>query len=376
MRKNINLYLSGYACDSVYQSALVQSIDLSSYDNTTFHTSGFSSLMCFMYLSGNVDLFRAYMYRLATDGVSKFGFYRRIALFLKRIPFGIGSYILSLIDAICVLFNMINGYVYTLDDFERLMTYTAYRSSKTSGDKINKKALKNMNVHIYNITTNKIEVVNGTHPLFRKYVLASLCRFPLYDPVRIESLESECPCTEEGCPMCNKHRRNNEISITVDGYHVCTCDNPEHNSCSYVDCEISSSFLLEPHIDVNKLGHDSNNTVVLLLPNCQREKRPPVIKKRDFVSHLLYFMRYLTQRSVNDLVDPIFEQYSEFTGVNNCVVVNYCRRNSKTESEVENITLRDLRASFNDGLKTVRILNEKLVHVDEPKMYIECIASN
>lgn len=382
MKHNLNLYLTGYLNDSMYQSAILQSMDLSRYDDVTFHTSGFSSLMCYMFLINKLHLYVPYMLRLSTDGVSKFYYYRRIILFLNRIPFGIGKYIILLIDMLSVLINAMKGYIYTVDDFVRLINYVD-KSSDKSTKKIEKKILRKMNVHVYNITTNRSEIINGSHPLFKRYLLASLSRLTFFEPIKIQVMLNECRCTGE-CLNCNKHRQNkNSIFVTPEGHNICTCENSLHRYNEYVDCDLNGPFLIEEH--ERKESDNVMLTNLIMLSNCVKDQRVLVIRKTNFLARTMDLLKFTTQHKVDDIVDKICSSVSD--QIQKTVCINYCTGNPmnnetdkqsnqnsaySTYKDFNPAAICDLKRSFDDGVRMRKLIDNSLLNEEKDKIYIEC----
>lgn len=374
--------MTGYAHDSMYQAAILQSIDLSKYDSVTFHTSGFSSLMCYMFLINKLHLYVPYMLRLSTEGVSKFYYYRRLIMFLNRIPLGIGKYVILLVDMISVLFNALKGYIYTVDDFVRLINYID-RSNEmdfTRRFKTNeKKVLQTLNVHVYNITLNRSEIIKGSHPLFKRYLLASLARLTFFEPIKIQMMSNECRCNDE-CINCNKIRNNNSIFINPEGQNICTCENISHRYNEFVDCDLNGPFSIE-----NKLNNIDDNmkiTNLILLSNCVKDQRILIIRKTNFLAKIMDLLKYTTQHKVDDVVDKICCEKNN----QRIVCINYCINNNSEQNHTENkkyssytsykdfnpALICDLKRSYDDGAMMRKLIGDSLTNSDKDKIYIEC----
>ena len=105
-------------------------------------------------------------------------------------------------------------------------------------DKIPKKNSENLNKFwciVFNTTKNKLQIINGTHPLIEKYVLASCAIWLVFPPMFIEQLTSECACDENcGCDKteqfcsCKQHQYNefidpgfyNYIPYGIDDFNI------------------------------------------------------------------------------------------------------------------------------------------------------------
>lgn len=389
MKHNLNLYMTGYIHDSLYQSAILQSIDLSRYDDVIFHTSGFSSLMCYMFLLNKLHLYVPYILKLGIDGVSKFHTYRRIVLFLNRIPFGVGKYVILLIDIISVLINAFQGFIYTHDDFVRLINYVDRSEQCNETPKKNKRRLlQKINVHVYNITTNRSEIVNGSHPLFKRYLLASLSRLTFFEPIKIQLLSNECRCDED-CTQCIKLRKNKSmIFVSPEGCDICTCDNMSHRYNDYVDCDINGPFLIQKqnNCDSNK-DESLRISNLIILSNCVKEQRMMIVRKTNFLARTMDLLKYTTQHKVDDIVDKICSKDKDIESRTICI--NYIRlpglsvekneidktkeiNNGNTYTDFNPAGVYNLSQCYNDGSKMRKLINNSLTESDKDRIYIEC----
>lgn len=362
MKSDISVYLSGYINDSVYQIPLLQSLDTNlfyNHDNISFHTSGFSSLMCYMFLIGKHELYASLILKMYNDtmitgyDISLFKTYRKISIFMNRLPFGIGKYIMSLISLFFVTINMLNGHMYKIYDFEALLEYV-------ENDRKNN-VLEKMNIHVYNLTLNKIEVVNGCHPLFKKYLLASLSRFPYFEPVNVEVLNTECCCTED-CVNCDKYRdKESDITVSKNNINCCTCDNYEHRINKYIDCDIESPFLSE----INNKNYKTKNILIFIVSDCYKEKQKINIDtKTNILSNLIKLSKYRSHHTIDDVIRPICSNYDPL--MTKTIIVNYINKSNDSESINNN--------SYQDGLKTSEIMIKSLQTIknEKKKIYIEC----
>lgn len=134
--------------------------------------------------------------------------------FLKRIPI-IGKIISFLINIIWLLKSVANKSLYNQSNgignlFNNELTL------------VEKENLKKFNCCVYNITKQKVEYINGTHPLIIEYILASSSLWIVFEPKLIKQLKSECICDES----CKCSENNNEF---------CTCEIENHRINEYMD---------------------------------------------------------------------------------------------------------------------------------------------
>jgi hypothetical protein len=304
--------------------------------------------------------------KLGEEGISKFYYYRHMILFLNRLPFGFGKYIINLIDIFSSLINAIYGFIYTTHDFERIINYV---EKQNASDKI----LSQLNVHVYNLTLNRSEIINGTHPLFKRYLIASLCRLTFFDPFKIRLLINECQCNEN-CSNCHKNKES--IFIPICGYNVCNCDDIHHKFNEYVDNDICNDF---SNLSSSLSSENSNNHInLVMISNCVEEKNKLFIRKTNFMARTIDLLKYYSQKRVDDIISKIHKPNDK------TIVINYCKTPDIFNYEINPGFLCNLKESYYDGVKIRDILKENMKNYedhnkddnkDRNKIYIECLSN-
>lgn len=91
-------------------------------------------------------------------------------------------------------------------------------------DKQQEENLKNYYCCVFNISKQKLEYINGSHPLIKDYIMASASLWIVFKPKLIQQLKTECVCNI----FCNC-RNTNDTNI------FCNCSDNSHKYNEFMD---------------------------------------------------------------------------------------------------------------------------------------------
>ncbi len=136
--------------------------------------------------------------------------------YLKKIPL-LGKMFGLIIDIIWLLISIKRKSLYSPIYGENIL------NSVSIDDKKSKKKLEKFYCCVYNVTQEKEQYVNGTHPLIKDYLLASSALWIVFPPRKIRQFKAECLCDE----LCNCKKDDME--------EFCDCKNESHQYNEFID---------------------------------------------------------------------------------------------------------------------------------------------
>lgn len=241
-KTNVNLYLCGGGVKCSYQATFLKELNKSHEINNIISLS-FGSLIGYSISLGYYDEIIEFCKTLTPDAlVPCFKYYNnlnQLSVYCSKIPI-IGLYVSKFINMIIKIIWI--GFAMKKKGFYVPTFGEHYLDKIIINKKNNLNKLSKFWCVVYNVTKNKIELVNGTHPLIEKYIVASCSLWVIFPPVKVQRLTSECDC-DDNCD-CDK----------TNVYCNCTIENHKYNE--YVD----PGFILTiPYIDVNIHDNHSDN---------------------------------------------------------------------------------------------------------------------
>ena len=127
------------------------------------------------------------------------------------------------------IFNSINNIIWILKGIYEKGLYDQTKGMDVLfNSELNQKqlnSLKNYFCCVYNITKQKIEYINVSHPLIKEYICASASLWIIFKPKLIQQLKSECQCNS----LCNCFNDINKENI------FCNCTNISHRYNEFMD---------------------------------------------------------------------------------------------------------------------------------------------
>lgn len=195
MKTKIRFFLEGGGSKCSYQTSFLSELLSDESVSNTFELDSlwgisFGAIVSYLYLLDKSHILNDFLLngnQILIRSFDLWGYYEII----QSIPF-IGNIMCSLLDLIWILYSVYCYGLFKQDVIEHLLREN-YRCDKN---------LAKLNVIVFNITKNKTEIVNGTHPLIIEYILASSACWLLFPPKKIRKLSSECDC-DLNC-NCNK----------------------------------------------------------------------------------------------------------------------------------------------------------------------------
>jgi predicted acylesterase/phospholipase RssA len=217
--KQINLYLEGGGAKCIYQLSFIHKLLLyinnsNKYQLNSINTISFGSIIAFLILNNNyehgIDIFTNDKFALVKSfdlGI--------IDSFIRNTPL-IGKYFGNIIDSLWVLVGINKYGLFNIDNIQEIIHSIPIKDENMDN-------LKKLNIYVYNLTKNKIEVINGNHYLIKEYLIAAISCWLLFKPIKITKLRSECECNDKCINECTK--------ITND--KLCHCSQHMYNE--YMD---------------------------------------------------------------------------------------------------------------------------------------------
>lgn len=233
MKKSINIYLSGGGIKCAYQISFLNYLINNKEFNDKYvinniYCVSFGGFVGYAYVNGTLDILQSIFLKFSNKSdILKKTFELWGIKYISMIPI-IGKIICFLFDMIWLLKGIKEKGFYKFD--------IGYSMIKDLTSKNNK--LDAFNCYVYNITKNKLECINGSHPLLHQYMIASCCYWGLFKPVFIQMLCNECECTSACYNIC---KINNNI--------YCQCSYHQYNE--FIDAGIE-----QIHPFVNLLPSD------------------------------------------------------------------------------------------------------------------------
>lgn len=261
----LNIILQGGGTRCAYQMSF---LDVFIKNNTkykvgTVYGTSFGALVGYFFCIRRLDILYKFFLSLNEESLKKhFDF------------FGYGKYLIK-IPIIGYFFEIIMNVIWLVQSIKHK---SLYDQDKCINDLFNltlsepeKQNLNIFNCCVYNITKQRTEYINGSHPLIIDYILASSSLWILFKPRLIRQLKSECVCDE----MCS--------CDSSDGIEYCNCDNELHKFNEFMDGGLLKSIPYE---------HDSEykgNYLILTTKNIHNIKNRKFIFNRSG-SHLFEYL--------------------------------------------------------------------------------------
>jgi hypothetical protein len=265
-KERVNVFLSGGGVKTSYQPIFLKLLE-TNYEINNIIGLSFGSLCGYMCIRDLHSEIIEFCKNLTPDSlVPQFKYYnimKKISNFIKKIPF-IGLFLGNIIDSVIKLCCIISG----IENKGLFMP----KFGEDFFDQINKKYVITdeikLKLHtfwciVYNVTRNKIEVINGSHLLIEKYIIASCSRWLIFPPIKIKKLISECICTYE----CDCHKFLPYFFYNSNDF--CTCSNINHRYNEYIDLGFNRVIpygedLYYDHQKFNDIINDSNFDIICI----------------------------------------------------------------------------------------------------------------
>jgi predicted acylesterase/phospholipase RssA len=155
---------------------------MNNYNIKNIYCISFGSLIGFFYVNGKLNELQKLLLNSNNDTIKKvfdlWGFYS----YFSKIPI-FGKILTKISDLIWIIKGLYMKGLYNsnfgntiLDDLIKNINYS---------DNITRNNLSKFNCFVFNITKNKIEMINGLHPQIKEYIIASICCWGLFPPIKI-----------------------------------------------------------------------------------------------------------------------------------------------------------------------------------------------
>lgn len=209
-KQKISFYLEGGGSKCSYQLGFLNYILNDScfnnhYDIDSLYTISYSSIITFFILLKKFDNIQDLMTSSTLQkSISFYG--------LEYIPI-----INKICDILWLLYGIFTHKLFNQDNIEKYLN-DALKNSNL----LLKNNLSKLYIYVFNITKNKIEIINGEHPLIIDYLLAGISYWLIFPPKFIKKLSSECVCDIN---ICNCKKDN----------EYCYCNNNNHQFNEYMD---------------------------------------------------------------------------------------------------------------------------------------------
>lgn len=324
MKQKINFYLEGGGSKCSYQYGFLKHILTNKYFLDNFEVEAincisFGAVICYLLLH-ELDVPNTLMDELISDNILK----RSISFpLLESIPI-IGR----ICDIVWLVYSLSTFGLFKTDVVENYLRKTIFN---------NYTMLAKMNIYVYNITRNKTEIINGTHPSIIEYILAGMTCWLIFPPKKILLLTTECVC-DESCNCCKleiycqcpTHQYNEFMDIGFVHTIPLNIVNPESINCFLLTNEINKNILVSKGDNLleylfNIIDHTSNNHQNLLIDKHDllnkyhiivnkpltktiendKEKTKLMVKKGKMISKV--YLNHLSKSKLK--TDPIMFQF-------------------------------------------------------------------
>jgi predicted acylesterase/phospholipase RssA len=206
------------------------------YKVNSIHCISFSSIIAYMLLTNNYN----YCYELFTkppqDIFKKSLDFGKFHIFINKIP--IINKIYSFFYNILWLLTSITKYGLYVDNTIRKHIENIKNNSNND--------LSILNIHVYNLTRNKLEIIKGNHINIKNYLMASIACWLLFPPVKIHKIVGECNCNSN-CKCgtniyceCQEHMYEEYIDAGfIDNIPVCENDKLDEKYCYLLTTDLN-----------------------------------------------------------------------------------------------------------------------------------------
>lgn len=218
--KQLRIILQGGGTRCAYQMALLEKLIHNPKFNDNYvidsvYGTSFGALVGYFLCINKLDVLNDFFLSLNQNSLKPHFDLWGYKKYLKMIPY-IGQLFGTIIDGVWLLKSVLEKSLY-IQEIDNL--FDQYKDL-TTDEMIQ---LNKFNCCVYNITKQKIEYINGSHPFIIDYILASSALWIIFKPKLIRQLKSECVC-DVTC-VCTKH--DEEV--------FCTCDIKTHQFNEYMD---------------------------------------------------------------------------------------------------------------------------------------------
>jgi predicted acylesterase/phospholipase RssA len=229
----MNIVLQGGGTRCAYQVSFLDTFMKANTKhkiNNIYGTS-FGALVGYFFCIRRLDILYNFFISLNEDSLKKHFDFFGYGKYLTKIPI-LGYFFSVIINIVWLLKSIKHKSLYDQDSsVNDLFNFTL--------TDLQKKDLYNFYCCVYNITKQRTEYINGSHPLIVEYIIASSSLWILFKPRLIRQLKSECIC-DENCGCSYKCKSDNE--------NFCDCDNETHKFNEYMDGGLLKSipFAFDP----------------------------------------------------------------------------------------------------------------------------------
>ena len=218
----LKIILQGGGTKCAYQMAFLNKlINHNLYDIESVYGTSFGALVGYFYCIRRLDILHNFFTTLNSNSlIPHFDFY------------GYGKYLIQ-IPLFGYLFKLIMEVIWLLRGIQSKGLYNQKLSISDlflidlSDEQKNN--LSKFYCCVYNITKQRIEYINGSHPLIQDYISASSSLWIVFEPKLIQQLKSECVC-DDTCQCDKTNSNSNSISN-----EYCTCNMENHKFNEYMD---------------------------------------------------------------------------------------------------------------------------------------------
>lgn len=294
----MNILLSGGGVKCAFQLGILKSIPNDKI-NSIYGVS-FGCIVGYCKLLDQSEILIDFFNNLANIGITRSLSYGKLLDdIVKKIPI-----INNLADIIWILYSIFNNGFYDPDQGYDLL-------KKLDSHAFDKNHVHKLKCTVFNITMNKIEIINGDHPLIHKYLISACAHWALYKPQTIRRLTTECVC-DDNC-KCNK------------GEEFCNCLNDDHKNNVFVDAGFDQIY---PTIDLK-------NEKKLILVTGKGIKKLTVGK--NMIEYLLNVISYQIDKQSSLLLESESNE--------NTLIITY----SPPIEKPDDINTDKIKQMLNDG---------------------------
>ena len=209
--KKFEIYLAGGGTRCVFQIPIIKEI-LQECEITKIRGISMGAIVGYAAIFNCYDQLYNFLKDIGSSLIPSFSFYG-IEKYINKIP------ILShLYNIFYLSYSVKNKGFYNSENGKQFINLIDKYATQNYNNK--QELLSKLDCVVFNVTKNKIQIINGTHPLFREYLIASCSIWLLLPPVKIKKLKSECECNDlcfdyidELYCNCLEHMYNEYIDV-------------------------------------------------------------------------------------------------------------------------------------------------------------------
>lgn len=337
--QQLNLILQGGGTRCAYQLSFLNKIIKNIQFNNIFKINNvvgtsFGAIVGYFYCIDKMDILYDFFMKLNKNSLQPhfdlWG-YKNIII---KIPF-IGNIVGVIIDMVWIIKSIVYKGLY--DQTNQINTLLNIELNTQQ-----KQNLKKYYCCVYNITKQKIEYINGTHPLLLDYIIASSSLWIVFKPKLIKQLKSECIC-DENCvcyktkndksnDYCDCHIETHKFNEFMDGgilkpipyekddtydgkYLILTTKdldkinnknfifkNSGRHLFEYLDNIITFLVEYHQHLDmkyINKEWHKNNNVYLI---NYKPKNNDPLLLNKEIITEYINDGNHLADNFLKDTV--------------------------------------------------------------------------